>query len=75
VASAHGGEEYERLVHGGELALQLHAFEVEHHHGRIGDPAARPDGSGLALWFQIDGFDGRRVALAGSARMRTRPPP
>ncbi len=36
--SAHGGAEYERLVSNGALILQLHSFEVEHHHGPIGDP-------------------------------------
>jgi hypothetical protein len=29
------GDEYERLVRGGMLVLQLHRFDVEHHHGRI----------------------------------------
>jgi hypothetical protein len=37
--SAHGGPEYERLVRDGDLILQLHDWEVEHHHGAIGDPA------------------------------------
>jgi hypothetical protein len=46
--SGHGGEEYERLLHDWTLVLQLHRFEVEHHHGRIGDPSARPYGSGGA---------------------------
>jgi catechol 2,3-dioxygenase-like lactoylglutathione lyase family enzyme len=55
--SGHGGEEYERLLHRGVLVLQLHHFAVEHHHGRIGDPAQRPYGNGLALWFQVDDFD------------------
>jgi catechol 2,3-dioxygenase-like lactoylglutathione lyase family enzyme len=57
VESDHGGEEYERLVRDGVLVLQLHQFEVEHHHGRIGDPALRPYGNGVALWFEIDDFD------------------
>ncbi|MBI3744749.1 MAG: VOC family protein, partial [Chloroflexi bacterium] len=30
--SAHGGREYERLVHGDKLVLQLHNWDVEHHH-------------------------------------------
>jgi catechol 2,3-dioxygenase-like lactoylglutathione lyase family enzyme len=52
--SAHGGPEYERLVDaGGRLILQLHAFEVEHDHGRIGEPG----GSGVLLWFEVDDFD------------------
>jgi catechol 2,3-dioxygenase-like lactoylglutathione lyase family enzyme len=55
--SAHGGKEYERLVRDGTLVLQLHAFEVEHHHGMIGDPSAHPYGNGVALWFEIDDFD------------------
>ncbi|HYY22893.1 MAG TPA: VOC family protein [Thermoleophilaceae bacterium] len=55
--SGHGGEEYERLLRDGTLVLQLHAFDVEHHHGRIGDPSARPYGNGVALWFEVDDFD------------------
>lgn len=55
--SGHGGEEYERLLHGGKLVVQLHRFDVEHHHGRIGDVSSRPYGNGVALWFEIDDFD------------------
>jgi catechol 2,3-dioxygenase-like lactoylglutathione lyase family enzyme len=55
--SAHGGSEYERLVSDGELVLQLHRFDVAHHHGRIGDPADKPYGNGVLLWFEIDDFD------------------
>jgi catechol 2,3-dioxygenase-like lactoylglutathione lyase family enzyme len=55
--SAHGGPEYERLMSGDQLILQLHAWAVEHHHGVIGDPAARPPGNGVLLWFEIDDFD------------------
>ncbi len=62
--SGHGGDEYERLVREDTLVLQLHAFEIEHHHGRIGDPSARPYGNGVALWFEVDDFD----AAAGRAR-------
>ena len=36
--SGHGGREYERLTSGGRLILQSHGWDVEHHHGRIGDP-------------------------------------
>ena len=39
--SAHGGPEYERLVSGGQLVLQLHHWEEEHHHGPIGDRASQ----------------------------------
>ena len=55
--SGHGGEEYERLVRDGALVMQLHRFEVEHHHGPIGDPSSRPYGNGVALWFEVDDFD------------------
>lgn len=55
--SAHGGPEYERLVVGGKLILQLHRWEVEHHHGPIGDPNVKPYGNGVLLWFEIGDFD------------------
>ena len=55
--SAHGGRQYERLVWRDRLILQLHCWEAEHHHGRIGDPSFRPYGNGVLLWFEIDDFD------------------
>ena len=66
--SAHGGAEYERLVWGGELVLQLHRFRVAHHHGPIGDPADRPYGNGVLLWFAVDDFDAAvdRAAAMGA---------
>ncbi len=54
---AHGGRQYEQLVKDGGLILQLHSFEVEHHHGPIGNPADRPYGNGVLLWFEIEDFD------------------
>jgi catechol 2,3-dioxygenase-like lactoylglutathione lyase family enzyme len=65
--SGHGGEEYERLLRDGTLVLQLHRFDVEHHHGRIGDPSSRPYGNGVALWFEVDDFDD---AVERAARLR-----
>ena len=62
--SAHGGPEYERLVFRGELVMQLHRWEVEHHHGPIGDRDSPPYGNGVLLWFEIDDFDAA-VARAG----------
>ncbi len=65
----HGGTEYERLwdpnLHTSKwgsdgLILQLHAWEVEHHHGPMGDPS-RAVGNGMLLWFEVDDFD---VAVA-----------
>lgn len=55
--SAHGGPEYERLEADGTLILQLHRWDVDHDHGPIGNPAARPYGNGVLLWFEIDDFD------------------
>ncbi|HUL70804.1 MAG TPA: VOC family protein [Gemmatimonadales bacterium] len=55
--SAHGGAEYERLVVNDKLVLQLHRFEVAHHHGPIGDPKDKPYGNGVLVWFEIDDFD------------------
>jgi catechol 2,3-dioxygenase-like lactoylglutathione lyase family enzyme len=55
--SDHGGREYERLIWQDQLVLQLHSFEVEHHHGQIGDPTDRPYGNGALLWFEVEDFD------------------
>jgi catechol 2,3-dioxygenase-like lactoylglutathione lyase family enzyme len=56
-SSGHGGAQYERLMAGGRLILQLHSFEVEHHHGAIGNREDRPYGNGVLLWFEVDDFD------------------
>lgn len=64
--SAHGGAEYERLVAGdGNLILQLHRWEVEHHHLPIGDRDAKPYGNGVLLWFEIDDFDAAVARATG----------
>ena len=55
--SGHGGSEYERLTSCGRLVLQLHQWEVEHQHGPLGDPALKPYGNGVLLWFELDDFD------------------
>jgi len=55
--SAHGGPQYERLELDGKLKLQLHKWEVAHHHGPIGNPDAKPYGNGVLLWFEIDDFE------------------
>lgn len=62
--SAHGGPNYERLEVGGDLILQLHNWEVEHDHGRIGNPEDRPYGNGVLLWFEVNDYDAA-VARAG----------
>jgi catechol 2,3-dioxygenase-like lactoylglutathione lyase family enzyme len=55
--SGHGGSEYERLILNDVLILQLHRFDVVHHHGPIGDPAKKPYGNGILLWFETDDFE------------------
>ncbi len=54
--SGHGGTEYERLVDGEKLILQLHDWDA-HEHPHLGDPATKPYGNGVLLWFQIGDFD------------------
>lgn len=55
--SDHGGPHYVRLVRDGRLVMQLHHWDVEHHHGPIGDRAKKPYGNGVLLWFEIADFD------------------
>lgn len=77
--SNHGGSKYEQLVSNGQLVLQLHSFEVEHHHGPIGNRDDRPYGNGVLLWFEVDDFDAvmQRSAEMGVeiVRPRHRNPP
>lgn len=54
--SGHGGPEYERLLSGGRLVLQLHQWEA-HEHPHLGNPEHLPRGNGVLLWFQTDRFD------------------
>jgi catechol 2,3-dioxygenase-like lactoylglutathione lyase family enzyme len=71
----HPRGEYERLVdprhHHTQwgtdgLILQLHAWDVDHHHGQMGDPT-RPVGNGVLLWFEVDDFD---AAVARARELR-----
>ena len=55
--SDHGGPEYERLLSGGTLVLQLHHRDVEHHHGLFVNPDVEV-GNGVLLWFgEVPDFD------------------
>ena len=55
--SDHGGPEYERLLAGSALVLQLHHRDVEHHHGLFVDQDADV-GNGVLLWFgEVPNFD------------------
>ncbi|MFL6233359.1 MAG: VOC family protein [Thermoanaerobaculia bacterium] len=77
--SAHGGSDYERLEKDGVLVMQLHSFEVDHHHGPIGNADDKPYGNGVLLWFEVDDFDdavGRAGALCANVVLpRHRNPP
>jgi predicted enzyme related to lactoylglutathione lyase len=56
--SDHGGPDYERLLADGELVLQLHHEETDHHHGPIGD-VRQARGNGVLVWFgAVSDFDG-----------------
>jgi catechol 2,3-dioxygenase-like lactoylglutathione lyase family enzyme len=54
LASGHGGPEYEQLMAGDLLALQLHRWDADEH-GAFGDPARKPCGNGVQLWFHEAG--------------------
>ena len=54
---------YQRLLHGGQLVLQLHSWDDEDH-PNLTKPDKAPHGHGVLLWFEVDDFD------AGVARVR-----
>jgi catechol 2,3-dioxygenase-like lactoylglutathione lyase family enzyme len=49
-------EVYDRMQRGGELILQLHAWDKEDHPNLINADAA-PPGHGVLLWFEVGDFD------------------
>ncbi len=51
-----GGPDYERLVSGDRIILQLHRWDADDH-PHMGDPESRPYGNGVLLWFRTDAFD------------------
>lgn len=55
--SGHGGTEYERLNWNERLILQLHNWQEEHQHGRLGNPDQRPYGNGVLLWFELQDYE------------------
>ena len=54
--SGHGGEEYEQVVSGGEILLQIHGLDVMDHHGPLADPN-EVLGNGVLVWFEVADFD------------------
>jgi catechol 2,3-dioxygenase-like lactoylglutathione lyase family enzyme len=63
LTTGHGGDEYEMLLDGGELVLQLHRWEA-HEHPLMGDTGDPSRGNGILLWFSTDDVD----AVVGRAR-------
>jgi catechol 2,3-dioxygenase-like lactoylglutathione lyase family enzyme len=66
--SGHGGHEYEQLMAGSEMVLQLHHWDVDEH-PLLGDPARKPYGNGVLVWFQSSDIEDsyRRAKAAGAA--------
>ncbi|RMH78195.1 MAG: VOC family protein [Actinomyces sp.] len=62
LVSAHGGDEYEMLVDGDRLVLQLHHWDA-HEHPHLGR-ADTVRGNGVLVWFAVDDLD----AVADRAR-------
>jgi predicted enzyme related to lactoylglutathione lyase len=56
-----------RLSATGEILLQLHAVDVEDHHGRLADPD-QPPGNGVLLWFEVTDIEAtvERVRATGA---------
>ena len=62
--SGHGGDEYERLVEGDRILLQLHAWDLDHdHHSYMGKKSIKSRGNGVVLWFMVNDFDARVKAI------------
>jgi hypothetical protein len=47
---------YDRILCGGALVLQLHAWDEEDH-PNLANRNAAPPGHGVLLWFEVDDFD------------------
>ncbi len=62
LVSGHGGSEYEMLIDGSDLVVQLHQWEADEH-PHLGDPSDPSRGNGVLLWFATDDFDGVMVRV------------
>ena len=47
---------YDRILCGGEIVLQLHAWDAEEHPNLVKRDAA-PVAHGVVLWFQVEDFE------------------
>lgn len=52
----HGGEDYEQILDGDELVMQLHGYDADANHESLGDSRGRI-GNGVVIWFETDDFD------------------
>jgi predicted enzyme related to lactoylglutathione lyase len=55
--SGHGGDEYEQLICGKEMILQLHVWDQAHDHGHLGKKSVKSRGNGVLIWFEVPDFD------------------
>lgn len=69
--SGHGGDEYEQLLHDGEIVLQLHDDGTDDHHGPLAD-LEQVRGNGVLLWFEVRDFEAtvERAKAAGAVIVR-----
>ena len=56
LVSGHGGAEYEMLLDGSELVVQLHRWEADEH-PHLGNPHDPSRGNGIVVWFTTDELD------------------
>lgn len=65
MVSGHGGDEYEMLLDGDRLVLQLHHWDPDEH-PHLGDPSTPSRGNGVALWWTSDDLDAVVDAATGA---------
>lgn len=69
LSGGHGGPEYEQLMSGETLVLQLHRWDA-HEHPNLGNPDRRPYGNGVVLWFHEPRIaNAYKLALAQGAEI------
>lgn len=56
MTSGHGGKEYEMLMDGDTVLMQLHEWDM-HEHPHLGNVEDVSRGNGVLLWFGVDDFD------------------
>lgn len=54
--SGHGGTDYKQLIFNGQMVMQLHHWDANHH-PYLGNSESKPYGNGVVLWFQTEKID------------------